>query len=169
MQGSRTNACVPASRLGWFGIRGRQPPLSIVQDLKLGELLDNPPPGVDEAVAIAQVVRLMKNPDYAQFRCVVFDTAPTGHTLRLLTLPDFLNTGVGKVVRLRFAIANAMSGVTNFFSGKSGDTVDKAMQSLEKLQVCCSLRCQRVPAGLMGILPVHPPNQVDHLCQHTRL
>lgn len=108
-----------------------------MQDLKLGELLDNPPPGVDEAVAVAQVVRLMKNPDYAQFRCVVFDTAPTGHTLRLLTLPDFLNTGVGKVVRLRFAIANAMSGVTNFFSGKSGNTVDKAMASLEKLQVWC--------------------------------
>lgn len=77
----------------------------------------------------------MKNPDYAQFRCVVFDTAPTGHTLRLLTLPDFLNTGVGKVVRLRFAISNAVSGVTNFFSGKSGKSVDTAMQSLEQLQV----------------------------------
>lgn len=108
---------------------------SAVQDLKLGELLDNPPPGVDEAVAISQVVRLMKNPDYAQFRAVVFDTAPTGHTLRLLTLPDFLNTGVGKVVRLRFAISGAVSGVSNFFSGKSGNTVDEAMQSLEQLQV----------------------------------
>lgn len=86
-------------------------------------------------MAIGQVVRLMKNPDYAQFRCVVFDTAPTGHTLRLLTLPDFLNTGVGKVVRLRFAISNAVSGVTNFFSGKSGKSVDTAMQSLEQLQV----------------------------------
>lgn len=108
---------------------------AVVQGLKLGELLDNPPPGVDEAVAISQVVRLMKNPDYAQFRAVVFDTAPTGHTLRLLTLPDFLNTGVGKVVRLRFAISGAVSGVSNFFSGKSGNAVDEAMQSLEQLQV----------------------------------
>lgn len=106
-----------------------------MQDLKLSELLDNPPPGVDEAVAISQVIRLMKNPDYAQFRCVVFDTAPTGHTLRLLTLPDFLNTGVGKLVRLRFTIANALSGITNFFSGKSGQTVDKAVEKLELLQV----------------------------------
>lgn len=106
-----------------------------MQDLKLSELLDNPPPGVDEAVAISQVIRLMKNPDYAQFRCVVFDTAPTGHTLRLLTLPDFLNTGVGKIVRLRFTIANALSGITNFFSGKSGQTVDKAVEKLELLQV----------------------------------
>jgi Anion-transporting ATPase len=90
---------------------------------------------VDEAVAISQVIRLMKNPDYAQFRCVVFDTAPTGHTLRLLTLPDFLNTGVGKIVRLRFAIANALSGVTSFFTGKSGRTVDQAVAKLEQLQV----------------------------------
>lgn len=85
-------------------------------------------------MAISQVIRLMKNPEYAQFRCVVFDTAPTGHTLRLLTLPDFLNTGVGKIVRLRFTIANALSGLTSFFTGKSGKTVDQAVEKLEQLQ-----------------------------------
>lgn len=105
--------------------------------MQLGELLDTPPPGVDEAVAISRVIRFLRSPDYAQFRCVVFDTAPTGHTLRLLTLPDFLNTGVGKLVRLRFTIANALSKVTNFFSRneKSGQAVDKAMARLTELQV----------------------------------
>jgi arsenite/tail-anchored protein-transporting ATPase len=112
-----------------------------VQDLNLGELLDNPPPGIDEAVAISRVIRFMRNPDYSQFRAVVFDTAPTGHTLRLLTLPDFFNTGIGKLVRLRFTIANAIGRVTNFFSRKkeSGRAVDKAMAKLEELQVCLQL------------------------------
>jgi anion-transporting ArsA/GET3 family ATPase len=106
------------------------------QGLNLGQLLDTPPPGIDEAVAISRVVRFLRSADYGQFRAVVFDTAPTGHTLRLLTLPDFFNTGIGKLVRLRFTIANAVSRVTDFFSRKkgSGRAVDKAMAKLEELQ-----------------------------------
>ena len=60
-----------------------------------GELLETLPPGVDEAVAISKVVQFLKNPDYAHFKHIVFDTAPTGHTLRLLTLPDFLDKTIG--------------------------------------------------------------------------
>ena len=58
--------------------------------------MDTLPPGVDEAVAISKVVQFLKNPDYAHFKHIVFDTAPTGHTLRLLTLPDFLDKTIGK-------------------------------------------------------------------------
>ena len=31
-----------------------------LRDLKLGELLDTPPPGIDEAIAIAKVVQFLK-------------------------------------------------------------------------------------------------------------
>lgn len=61
-----------------------------------GELLDTLPPGVDEAVAISKVVQFLKNPEYSHFKHIVFDTAPTGHTLRLLTLPDFLDKTIGE-------------------------------------------------------------------------
>ena len=52
--------------------------------------MDTLPPGVDEAVAISKVVQLAKSAEYQGFSRVIFDTAPTGHTLRLLTLPDFV-------------------------------------------------------------------------------
>jgi arsenite-transporting ATPase len=45
------------------------------------------------------VVQFLKSDDYAHFDRIIFDTAPTGHTLRLLTLPDFLDKGLGKLVR----------------------------------------------------------------------
>lgn len=61
-----------------------------------GELLDTLPPGVDEAVAISKVVQLARSDEYKGFSHIVFDTAPTGHTLRLLTLPEFLEATIGR-------------------------------------------------------------------------
>ena len=65
-----------------------------------GELLETLPPGVDEAVAVSKVVQLARSEEYAGFTRVIFDTAPTGHTLRLLTLPEFLDATLG--ARRRF-------------------------------------------------------------------
>ena len=75
---------------------GRPQNKCILKVICAGELLDTLPPGVDEAVAISKVVQLARSPDYKGFSRVVFDTAPTGHTLRLLTLPEFLDATIGK-------------------------------------------------------------------------
>lgn len=44
-----------------------------------------------------KVVQITKDEKFSKFTRVVFDTAPTGHTLRLLSLPDFLDKTIGKV------------------------------------------------------------------------
>ncbi|CAH8339484.1 unnamed protein product [Eruca vesicaria subsp. sativa] len=101
-------------------------------ELKLGELLDTPPPGLDEAIAISKVIQFLESPEYNMFTRIVFDTAPTGHTLRLLSLPDFLDASIGKILKLRQKITSATSAIKSVF-GKEDNQPDAA-EKLEQLR-----------------------------------
>jgi len=104
-----------------------------IADLKLGELLDTPPPGLDEAIAIAKVIQFTKDEKFSKFTRIVFDTAPTGHTLRLLSLPDFLDASIGKIVRLRQKLTSAGDAVKGIF-GVGEDKQDDAVAKMELLK-----------------------------------
>ncbi|TYG51445.1 hypothetical protein ES288_D10G258200v1 [Gossypium darwinii] len=101
-------------------------------ELKLGELLDTPPPGLDEAIAISKVMQFLDSPQYSKFTRIVFDTAPTGHTLRLLSLPDFLDASIGKILKLREKIASATSAIKSVFGQE--ETRQNAADKLEQLR-----------------------------------
>ncbi|KAK8552782.1 hypothetical protein V6N13_121164 [Hibiscus sabdariffa] len=101
-------------------------------ELKLGELLDTPPPGLDEAIAISKVMQFLESPQYNMFTRIVFDTAPTGHTLRLLSLPDFLDASIGKILKLRQKIASATSAIKSVFGQE--ETQQNSADKLEKLR-----------------------------------
>ena len=113
--------------LGFGGIADQ------LKKLRLGEILDTPPPGIDEAAAIAKVVQLLKRDEYSGFSRIVFDTAPTGHTLRLLTLPEFVNTSVGKILRIRQKIVGFTESVKGIFTGGSKeDETNKKIENFQK-------------------------------------
>ncbi|PKA47103.1 arsenite-transporting ATPase [Apostasia shenzhenica] len=104
-------------------------------ELKLGELLDTPPPGLDEAIAISKVMQFVESQEYSMFSRIVFDTAPTGHTLRLLSLPDFLDASIGKILKLKKKITSATSAIKSVFGQEEPrqDASDKLEQLRERM------------------------------------
>lgn len=61
------------------------------------KLLDLAPPGIDEVMALIGVIDLL---DSGRFATVVLDTAPTGHLLRLLHLPELIEQWTGGIFRV---------------------------------------------------------------------
>ena len=96
----------------------------------LGDLLGGGAmPGADEAAAMRQLLTYL---DDDRFDRVVIDTAPTGHTLRLLELPEVMDTMVGRLLQFRQRMQGMFEGVKGMF----GDDVDPeaGMADLDELR-----------------------------------
>lgn len=113
---------------------------------ELSNLLNNPPPGLDELVALSNI---LNDPNIARdFDVVVVDTAPTGHTLRMLALPEFLDGFLGKLLELRMKLSGMASMLQSFLGGGEAattraQTVDNALNQLEEFRTqMAGLRAQ---------------------------
>ena len=60
-------------------------------------LLDLSPPGIDEVMALIEVMELMEGHEFDIF---VLDTAPTGHLLRFLEMPDMARDWLGAAMKV---------------------------------------------------------------------
>jgi arsenite/tail-anchored protein-transporting ATPase len=56
-------------------------------------------PGMDEVMGLKKIIDFIESSDYQRY---IVDTAPTGHTLRLLMLPDLLDNWIKFLARLRW-------------------------------------------------------------------
>ena len=54
-------------------------------------------PGLDEALAFDELLRHVEDPTWD---VIVFDTAPTGHTLRFLSLPELIESWSDRIIRM---------------------------------------------------------------------
>mmetsp|Transcript_14392 Transcript_14392/g.22473 ORF Transcript_14392/g.22473 Transcript_14392/m.22473 type:complete len:803 (-) Transcript_14392:138-2546(-) len=103
---------------------------------EFSSMLNNPPPGLDELVALSNV--LDTNSVAADFDAVIVDTAPTGHTLRLLALPQFLDGLLGKLIDLRMKLSGLASTLQAFFGSTEAEqrakTIDDAVSKLEEFR-----------------------------------
>ena len=98
----------------------------------IGETLENFP-GSNEGFGLLNIIRMYR---YENYDLVIVDTAPTGHTLRLLSFPDFLNTSMMRLIRLRHALGSLFGKFSGFFRRKKkGDTAEKdPVELLEKMK-----------------------------------
>lgn len=89
-------------------------------------------PGIDEAMSFAEVLKQVKSLSY---ETIVFDTAPTGHTLRFLQFPTVLEKALAKISQISQQYGPLLNG---FLGGGSqlpnGQSLPDMMEKLESLR-----------------------------------
>ncbi len=102
----------------------------------LGEQMDlaSASPGADESAAFEVFLQIMNTNEYD---VVVFDTAPTGHTLRLLSFPEVMDSWVGKLMKARAKLGTAANALKNIipFMDAADDAQSAAQLDETKKQI----------------------------------
>eukprot|EP00163_Fabomonas_tropica_P032474 TRINITY_DN8169_c0_g1_i2.p1 TRINITY_DN8169_c0_g1~~TRINITY_DN8169_c0_g1_i2.p1 ORF type:complete len:359 (+),score=88.55 TRINITY_DN8169_c0_g1_i2:161-1078(+) len=88
-------------------------------------------PGIDEAVSFAELMKLVQEMNYDT---IVFDTAPTGHTLRLLAFPQLLDKALTKLLSVKSKLSGVLSQVQAMIPGLEADE-DVVFKKLESTKI----------------------------------
>jgi arsenite-transporting ATPase len=109
--------------LSQIAIRG-----TYLDEEDVGRLLKLSLPGIDEVIGLLEIVRMVRDSGHA-FDRVVVDTAPTGHTLRLLASPALL----GKVAALLDSLQAHHRAVVSALRGSyRADAADSLIVELDR-------------------------------------
>ena len=87
-------------------------------------------PGADEAALFDEMVKVIVGTD-GQYEQVVFDTAPTGHTLRLLSLPELMGIWIEGMLARREKVRE-MNRMLNNIAGVREERTDPVYQILQR-------------------------------------
>ncbi|MBU1613978.1 ArsA family ATPase [bacterium] len=126
-----------------------------------------PIPGMDEVMGFKTIVDLI---DEAKFDKYIVDTAPTGHALRLLTLPDLLDDWIKVMAKMRWKYRYMVTSFSGKYKSDEGDDflveMKKTVKRIEGL-LRDSQRCEFVVVTIpedMAILETE--RLIDSLGKH---
>ncbi len=115
-------------------------------------VFDLPIPGMDEVMGFKAIIDLI---DQAKFDKYIVDTAPTGHALRLLTLPHLLDEWIKVMAKMRWKYRYMVETFSGTYRPDEGDdfliemkkTV-KRIENLLKDQDKCEFIAVTIPEGM---------------------
>ena len=114
------------ARLAEIGVRG-----TYLDDDDVARLLKLSLPGIDEIIGLLEIVRLARGAAgrSPRFDRVIIDTAPTGHTLRLLAAPALLTRVAGVLDLLQSHHRTVVSALRGSYAA---DAADALIQELDR-------------------------------------
>jgi len=104
--------------------------IPLMEDIQ--DMASMSPPGIDEAFALMKVLEFIETEH--DYDLVIFDTAPTGHTLRFLSLPETLSGWIGKLLKMRLKLGNLMGLMKSLFTSAEKNK-DNSLEVLESLKM----------------------------------
>jgi len=103
--------------------------IPLMEDIQ--DMASMSPPGIDEAFALMKVLEFIETEH--DYDLVIFDTAPTGHTLRFLSLPETLSGWIGKLLKMKLKLGNLMGLMKSLFTSAEKNK-DNSLEVLERLK-----------------------------------
>ncbi|RLE10919.1 arsenic-transporting ATPase [Candidatus Aerophobetes bacterium] len=89
-------------------------------------------PGIDEIASFDKFLQFMNSSEY---EVIIFDTAPTGHALRFLSLPDILDSWIGKMIKMRMKFSAVVSMVKRILPfGTPEEDIDLRAEHLDEIK-----------------------------------
>ena len=88
-------------------------------------------PGIDEAMAFAELMKMVQEMNYST---IVFDTAPTGHTLRLLSFPRTMESAIGKLLELKNRFSGLLTQAAALMGASGAEHIEGMIGKLEQLK-----------------------------------
>ena len=105
-------------------------------------------PGMDEVMGLKAITDLIEQGEYDKY---IIDTAPTGHALRLLAMPDLLDSWVKTFAKLRWKYRTVVSTFRGEYSPDAGDdlllSLKKAVKRIEAL-LKNAQQCEFIPVTI---------------------
>ena len=92
----------------------------------IDSILALPIPGIDEVMGFKTIVDLIEKGEFDKY---IVDTAPTGHALRLLTLPELLDDWIKVMAKMRWKYRYM---VKSFAGEYKPDSADDFLMSMKK-------------------------------------